>query len=155
MTASGLDLNNVHRIELFGDEIERLRLVRGDLLVVEGNGSPSQIGRAATWDGSIENCVHQNHLIRVRPRSGLLPEYLEAAWNAPEHRRKLLDVASSSSGLYTLSVSKLKRLTVPLPSLDEQRRVLEQVGELRDSVRRLERQSQRLDRELNRCAGLF
>jgi hypothetical protein len=76
VTAKGLDLSDVHAIELFGDELPRLRLRRGDLLVVEGNGSASQIGRAAVWDGSIADCVHQNHLIRVRAREGLLPRCL-------------------------------------------------------------------------------
>lgn len=136
VTSSGLDLADVHRVELFGDELTRLRLEPGDLLVVEGNGSASQIGRAAMWDGSIEDCVHQNHLIRVRPKGSMLPGYLEAVWNSPEHRRKLMHVASSSSGLYTLSVSKLKQLTVPLPSFDEQRRVVDRVDQVRASIRR-------------------
>ena len=39
-------LDEVHQIELFGDELEKYRLQAGDLLVVEGNGSPQQIGRA-------------------------------------------------------------------------------------------------------------
>jgi type I restriction enzyme, S subunit len=59
----GLNLDNVHQIELFGNELEKLRLHKGDLLIVEGNGSPSEIGRMAIWDGSIKDCVHQNHLI--------------------------------------------------------------------------------------------
>src|SRR5579863_8682809 len=62
-----LDLSDVHKVELFDGEIERYRLRLGDLLVVEGNGSLEQIGRAAQWGGEIEDCVHQNHLIRVRP----------------------------------------------------------------------------------------
>ncbi len=136
VTASGLDLRDIHRIELFGDELERLRLLRGDLLVVEGNGSPAQIGRAATWDGSIDDCVHQNHLIRVRPLPGLVPGYLEAVWNSPEHRRTLTHVASSSSGLHTLSVSKLKRLSIPVPSTREQRELLAHVQEMRTSIER-------------------
>lgn len=117
VTAAGLDLAAVHAIELFPGELHRLRLKKGDLLVVEGNGSPSQIGRAAMWDGSIDDCVHQNHLIRVRPGPELLPSYLEAVWNSPQHRAVLTDVSSSSSGLHTLSVSKLKSLSIPVPSL--------------------------------------
>ena len=125
VTATGLDLAEVHRVELFGNELTRLRLLKGDLLVVEGNGSASQIGRAAMWDGSIDDCVHQNHLIRVRPRPQILPEYLAAIWNSPAHRRVLTDIASSSSGLHTLSVTKLKTLKIPVPPLDEQARLLE------------------------------
>ena len=59
-----LNLSEVHRIELFSGELDKLRLVDGDLLIVEGNGSPTQIGRMAIWKGEIQDCVHQNHIIR-------------------------------------------------------------------------------------------
>jgi len=137
VTARGLDLAEVHSIELFDRELDRLRLRAGDLLVVEGNGSASQIGRAAIWDGSIENCVHQNHLIRVRPLDALLPEYLEAVWNSPQNRAKLTNVASSSSGLHTLSVSKLKHLSIPVPSIDRQHELVAAVSEVRGAHRLL------------------
>lgn len=137
VTARGLDLAEVHRIELFDRELDRLRLRAGDLLVVEGNGSASQIGRAAIWDGSIEDCVHQNHLIRVRPLDVLLPAYLEAVWNSPQNRAKLTNVASSSSGLHTLSVSKLKQLSIPVPSIERQHELVAAVSEVREARRRL------------------
>lgn len=138
VTASGLDLRDVHRIEVLGDELDRLRLRKGDLLVVEGNGSPSQIGRAALWDGSIEDCVHQNHLIRLRAiQTRISPEYLEAVWNSPENRALLTDVSSSSSGLHTLSVSKLRRIEIPLPELTEQRDGVRALDAVRLAQRRL------------------
>ena len=137
VTARGLDLAEVHSIELFDRELDRLRLRAGDLLVVEGNGSASQIGRAAIWDGSIEDCVHQNHLIRVRPLAVLMPEYLEAVWNSPQSRAKLTDVSSSSSGLHTLSVSKLKQLSIPIPSIERQRELVADVSEVREARGRL------------------
>lgn len=138
VTARGLELGEVHRVELFGNELDRLRLIEGDLLVVEGNGSPAQIGRAVTWDGSIADCVHQNHLIRVRPGPELLPEYLEAVWNSPETRRELTDLSSSSSGLHTLSVSKLSSLYLPVPRLESQSVAIAAIREVRDSRRRLD-----------------
>jgi type I restriction enzyme S subunit len=141
VTGNGLDLADVHQIELFGNELGRLRLERGDLLVVEGNGSPSQIGRAALWDGSIPNCVHQNHLIRVRPKESLLPEFLEVVWNSPNSREELTRVASSTSGLHTLSVSKISILPIPVPPIDEQRRAVAEVARVRDDRRRLEDQA--------------
>lgn len=127
----------MHSVEVFDGELGRLRLQSGDLLVVEGNGSASQIGRAALWDGSLDNCVHQNHLIRVRPLTGLLPAYLEAVWNSPQNRSILTDVASSSSGLHTLSVSKLKALSIPVPTIDRQREPVAKVKEVRDAKARL------------------
>jgi type I restriction enzyme, S subunit len=130
-----LDLGEIHEIELFDGELERFALTFGDLLVVEGNGSPDQLGRAAMWRGQIQNCVHQNHLIRVRPSSALNPTFLLYLWNSPEVSDQLLQVASSTSGLHTLSTAKLKRVEISLPPLAEQRRIVEA---LEDHLSRLD-----------------
>jgi type I restriction enzyme S subunit len=122
-----LDLSEIHQIELFKGELEKLRLAAGDLLIVEGNGSPSEIGRMAIWRGEIENCVHQNHIIRSRLLGGMLPAYVAAYWNSRLGASSVLKVASSTSGLYTLSVSKVGRIPIPLPPLAEQERIIAEI----------------------------
>ncbi|WP_285696871.1 restriction endonuclease subunit S [Actinomadura sp. NBRC 104412] len=131
VSRGGLNLSDVHQVELFGAEIERYRLKRGDLLVVEGNGSPEQIGRAAMWHDEIPNCVHQNHLIRVRPGPELDPGYLEHIWNAPRTAQEIRSVASSTSGLFTLSTAKVKSVRIPVPSLSTQKRLVAEVQQWR------------------------
>ena len=135
-------LDEVHEIELFDGELERYRIRHGDLLVVEGNGSPAQIGRAASWSGQIPDCVHQNHLIRVSPGPNLSPRFLSLYWNAPHTASLLREVASSTSGLYTLSTRKIKSIPIPIAPLPEQERIaarvdgeLEKHDSLRESVR--------------------
>jgi type I restriction enzyme S subunit len=123
-----MDLADIHEAELFEGELDRYRLHCGDLLVVEGNGSPDQIGRSAVWRGEIEDCVHQNHLIRVRPGPHLDSEFLGLYWNAPTTRAQLTAVASSTSGLHTLSTAKVKRVEVPKVPLPEQRAIVERLA---------------------------
>ena len=124
-----LDLSEIHKIELFGDELTRLRLEAGDLLIVEGNGSLTEIGRSALWNGAIENCVHQNHIIRVRFLAGV-PQFLNYFWNSPGGNERVINAAASTSGLYTLSVTKVSRLPVPIAPVAEQRRIASKVDEL-------------------------
>jgi hypothetical protein len=69
---------------------------------------------------------------------GLTPEYLEAVWNSPQNRATLSDIASSSSGLHTLSVSKLKHLFIPVPSVERQRELLVRVAAIRETRARLD-----------------
>ena len=135
-------LYQIHEIELFDGELERYRIRHGDLLVVEGNGSPAQIGRAASWSDQIANCVHQNHLIRVSPGPELSPKFLSLYWNAPHTASLLRDVASSTSGLYTLSTRKIKAIPIPIAPLSEQEQIatrvdgqLEKHDRLRESIR--------------------
>ncbi|MFH6608509.1 restriction endonuclease subunit S [Acinetobacter baumannii] len=114
-----LNLDDIHEIELFGSEIERYKLEKGDLLIVEGNGSLTEIGRCAIWDGSIPNAVHQNHLIRARPIH-VLSQYLETWLNSSDGINYMAKLAVTTSGLYSLSVGKIAQIPVPLPPLNEQ-----------------------------------
>jgi type I restriction enzyme S subunit len=133
-----LKLDEIHEIELFEGELEKLALNEGDLLIVEGNGSRSEIGRCAIWDASIPNAVHQNHLIRARSIL-LLPQFLEAWLNSPHGIDKMAQLAATTSGLYTLSVSKIAKIPVPVPPIDEQTEIVEQLGLATDEARRQER----------------
>jgi type I restriction enzyme S subunit len=117
--ADELKLEDVDEIGVAESEVERVVLAPSDLLLVEGNGSKDQIGRVAIWDGNIPLCVHQNHIIKLRL---IIPELSRWVlwWFLSQAGRDFIeDVASSTSGLYTLSISKVSSLVVPLPPLDE------------------------------------
>ena len=129
-----LNLQDVHGIEVFGSEAERLRLEAGDLLIVEGNGSPGEIGRMAIWDGSIADCIHQNHIIRARLRPNVLPGFIEAYWNSPTGSRAVRSVASSTSGLHTLSVNKVKQIPCPVPTIERQETALTKIDRITSTI---------------------
>jgi len=133
-----LDLRELQRFELTDGELARLRLEAGDLLIVEGNGSRTEIGRCALWRGQVADCVHQNHIIRVRPLPGLLPNYAHAFLNSPTGQSAIQEAASSTSGLYTLSISKVERLPIAFPPLAEQEAIVEAVEDQLSVVDHLE-----------------
>jgi type I restriction enzyme S subunit len=118
-----LDLSNVERFEVTPAEFERLRLQRGDLLIVEGNGSVDHIGRNALFNEEGE-WIHQNHIIRVRlSREQFMPEFVSEYLNSEAGCAQMLEKAKSTTGLYTLSTKKIASLAVPMPPLAEQRKV--------------------------------
>lgn len=135
VSRGNLDLSDVHEVELFDGELEKFRLQQGDLLVVEGNGSIDQLGRAALWSAEIPDCVHQNHLIRVRPAEGINPQFVALVWNSPFVTTQLKAKAWSTSGLHTLSVSKLSNIQLPVPPSVEQDQI---VAVLEDHLSRLD-----------------
>ena len=125
--ANELRLDEIEHIGVDDSELEKLLLRVGDLLVVEGNGSKDQIGRLAVWDGSIDPCVHQNHIIKVRPIEARMPKWILHWVQSPGGRHFVELVASSTSGLYTLSVGKVGDLPIALPPLAEQERIVAEV----------------------------
>lgn len=132
-------------------EVDKLLLRRGDMLVVEGNGSADQIGRVALWDGSIRDCVHQNHLIKVRFRAEVLPEWALLWLLSPRGHHEIGQVSSSTSGLHTLSTGKVSRLPLPLPSYAEQQQIVAEVDRRFSFVRELEAE---VDANLKRAQAL-
>lgn len=70
-----LDLSEMKKIRIRKSEIERYRLIPGDVVLTEG-GDFDKLGRGFIWRGELELCVHQNHVFAVRPkRERLLPEF--------------------------------------------------------------------------------
>jgi type I restriction enzyme S subunit len=126
-----LVLDQIEQYELTDEEVDTWRLRAGDLLVVEGNGSEDEIGRCAIWDGSIDPCVYQNHLIRVRAREAGFVEFLKLFLNSPSGISEMKRLAITTSGLYNLSVGKIRNIVVPVPPALEQQQIVGRVAELR------------------------
>ncbi|MBY0266036.1 MAG: restriction endonuclease subunit S [Burkholderiales bacterium] len=125
-----VDVGEMSRFELEAGELEKWALKKGDILVVEGNGSEEEIGRCAIWDGEIRDCVYQNHLIRVRTHLSGTEEFVTRFLNSPAGIGEMKRLAVTTSGLYNLSVGKIRAIAVPLPPLDEQHRIVAKVDEL-------------------------
>lgn len=119
-----LDLDKVMEIGVTEAELRKTRLATGDLLFVEGNGSIEQIGRVAIWDGSIPDMTHQNHLIRFGSNGLLSSRFALYFMMSPIGRKRITAHASSTSGLHTLSISKVEALPVLVCSSAEQAEIV-------------------------------
>jgi len=124
-----LDLTEIKQIGVREDEIENTTLYVNDLLFVEGNGSKEQIGRVAIWDGSIENCLHQNHIIKARPKGDVFSKFALYYLISKFGRKQILSVSSCTSGLYTLSTNKIKSLKIPICDKKTQKSIINNIEE--------------------------
>lgn len=127
----------------------------GDVVFVRTNGSRDLIGRAAVASGEAVGLGFASYLIRYRLRNDVDPEYLCAVVSAPSTRRVLEGLAATTAGQYNLSVSKLDSLAVPLPPLEEQRRLFDGrseglaiIGRLVEDLRAAQRRSASLRRSI-------
>lgn len=141
-----LDLSEVKEIGLSERELERTRLLLGDVLLVEGHGNIDELGRAALWNNEVLDCVHQNHIIRVRCGDSIEPTYLCSFINSVVGRRYLSVSGNTTSGLNTISTGVVGNLPVPIPPLDQQVRFAQIVKAVRELEK--EREDNRITSKL-------
>ena len=123
-----VDLSEIKTLRATENELERTKLKKGDILIVEGHGNINEIGRAAIWDINDLEMVHQNHLIRLRINtSKVLFNYLVYFLNSQGGIYKMRSISNSTSGLNTISTGKVKEIDVPIPSIELQKSFVSQV----------------------------
>ena len=130
-----LDLSDVKTMRLPTAAAAKSMLQHGDVLMNEG-GDFDKLGRGAVWRGEIADCLHQNHVFRVRcSKEQLLPEFL-ALWAASDFGRRFFLLSSKqSTNLASINSTQLKRFPVLRPSITQQREVLEPVSALDAVIR--------------------
>jgi len=115
-----LNLSKVKSIHIKPPEIEKYRVLPGDLLMTEG-GDPDKLGRGAIWDGEIDVCLHQNHIFKVRcNRKEVLPEYLKSLVSSHYGKGYFLRVAKQTTGIASINKTQLGKFPVRLPPLELQ-----------------------------------
>jgi len=117
------DLSDVLEMRFEEDEFDRFSIVRGDLVVCEG-GEP---GRCAIWD-SDEAIFYQKALHRVRPIS-VLSEFIYYVLRA-FIGAGIYDRYYTGTTIKHLTGQSIKMLPIPLPPLNEQRRLTEQLDKM-------------------------
>ncbi|HBR2753761.1 TPA: restriction endonuclease subunit S [Klebsiella pneumoniae] len=124
-----INIDELERFELEPHELAFWSLEKNDILIVEGNGSADEIGRCAIWLAPLEKCVYQNHLIRVRGIMEGYQEFIALYLNSPSGIKEMQRLAVTTSGLYNLSVGKIRGITIPLPPLNQQNLILPKIRE--------------------------
>jgi len=132
-----LDLREIKYIDVADSEMDSLRLQAGDLLVCEGN-SADLVGRPALWRGEIPDCVHQNHLLKVRvDRGKAMPEYVLEYMHSAPARNHFRARAKFTTNLASINSNDLRELPLALPPLPAQRQIVERVAARRAEIARL------------------
>ncbi|WP_109479864.1 restriction endonuclease subunit S [Paraburkholderia sp. C35] len=109
-----LDLNDLKYVELEPDDIERFRLIEGDILFNRTN-SKELVGKTGLWDGAMDAIV-ASYFIRVRvDRAKAYPSYLWAFLNSPHMKRMMFATARGAVGQSNINSKELKAFPIPHP----------------------------------------
>ena len=124
-----MDLTTVKTVRVPVDEVHRYRLQSGDVLMTEG-GDIDKLGRGTIWDGQIPDCLHQNHIFRIRPNRDLLePDFYAMVVESDIAKRYFSRVAKRTTNLASTNKTQVRAFRFPLPPTTlEQRQIADVVA---------------------------
>lgn len=112
-----IDWTTVKTILATVSEIEQYRIQPEDILMTEG-GDPDKLGRGAIIHQVPENCIHQNHIFRVRlDEAIILPLYFSEYLQEQKAKRYFFSCAKQTTGIASINMKQLKALPVLVPPL--------------------------------------
>jgi type I restriction enzyme S subunit len=133
-----INVEELPTMDFDSDDALRFGLIPGDVLVCEGG----EVGRAAVWNGQLDECYFQKALHRVRTSKALIPHFLRYLLEYYA-RTNLFAQYTSGITISHLPQEDLRNLTVLVPPVSEQLRIVaaieEQISRLDAGVAILER----------------
>ena len=134
-----IDWTTVKTIMATQAEINQYRLLPLDVLMTEG-GDPDKLGRGAIIHRPPDNCIHQNHIFRVRLNKAVLsPVYLEQYLQQQRAKRYFLGCAKQTTGIASINMKQLSALPILAPPLALQVKYtafIEQVNQSKISIQK-------------------
>lgn len=112
-----IDWTTVKTIMATQAEISQYKLLPLDVLMTEG-GDPDKLGRGAIIHEPPKNCIHQNHIFRVRlNKEVLLPEFMEQYLQHQRAKRYFLGCAKQTTGIASINMKQLTALPILVPPM--------------------------------------
>lgn len=126
-----VDRTDLKFAELPAKELNQLRLIPGDLLLIRSNGSISLVGRTAVVREAERDFAYAGYLIRLRPnRTKVEPDFLNLALSSFDVRLQIELEARSTSGVNNINTEEVRALQFSLPPLAEQKEIVRRVEAL-------------------------
>lgn len=103
-----LDLREIKQMRVSPDERDRLQLLDGDVVVVEGGNG---YGKSAKWGGIGQPMVFQNHVLRLRPKTDRYDTEYLFQWARFCHETGRFK--PTGTGLPNLGVGRVRQMSIP------------------------------------------
>jgi type I restriction enzyme S subunit len=116
-----ISIDDLKSADFTDDELKRLRLVEGDILIIRSNGSLDLVGRSAVVDKAAAGLLFAGYLIRLRLNLDLAyPEFVQLYLRTTETRALVERLAKSTSGVNNINSRQIQQLPISLPDIKEQ-----------------------------------
>lgn len=125
MSDSGFDYSQRRYIAIPHGLAEDLAIRAPDFFVSRGNGSLHLVGRGTVAQDPNELVVFPDTMIRIRLLGApLLAMFIAAIWPSRFIRGQVERKARTTAGIYKISQQDVQGFVVPLPSREEQQRIV-------------------------------
>jgi len=131
--------DSVPGCEINSNNVDNYKLNDGDLLIARTGGT---IGKSYLVDNLQICAVFASYLIRIVPSSSIQPKYLKLFLGSPLYWDQLY-AKSMGTGQPNVNGTSLRSLIVPLPPLEEQKRIVTKVDQLMALYDELEARQQK------------
>lgn len=121
-----LKLDEIKTLGVTADERERLSLKAGDILMNEG-GDRDKLGRGWVWQGQVPDCIHQNHVFRIRLLDPDFPPEFVSHYANEFGQQYFIDQGTQTTNLASISKRKVAALPVPIPPLAEAKEIVKRI----------------------------
>ena len=100
---------------------------KGDFFVSRGNGSIRLVGIGGLVREVKSSVAFPDTMIRFRLSEFVFKQYFSRLWNSSVVRTQVEASARTTAGIYKVNQQDLASMTIPLPPLAEQRRIVAEV----------------------------
>lgn len=132
-----LDLSNLARVDATTSEVASLHLRLGDFLFNTRN-SRELVGKAAVFYGD-GTYLFNNNIMRVRFRSGIEPDFINAYWQTSSAQRELEARKAGTTSVFAIYYKSLATLPVLVPPASVQARYAQLCAAARRALQSHER----------------
>jgi type I restriction enzyme S subunit len=120
-----IDTSSILKMNFPPSEYAKYSLRYGDILLNDGQ-SPEFVGRPAMYRDEVPGACFQNHLIRFRASEAVVPEFALIVFRHYLHSGVFKAAARWTTNIATLSRRRFSSLPMPVPPLEEQRRIVKE-----------------------------
>jgi type I restriction enzyme S subunit len=131
-----VDLTALKMVEVQDDEAAPFELRYDDVFIVRYNGDINRVAKAAIYKGSDPSrSIFPDKLMRLRPdHSKIIPDFLVYALGSRNVRQQIEQLGKTTAGNIGISGGNAKSFQVPVPSIQDQHRIVAELDAIQSQV---------------------
>jgi type I restriction enzyme S subunit len=90
-------------------------------------GDRDKLGRGCVWNGEVPDCIHQNHVFRLRPKTPAVPSKYISYYANEFGQTYFLREGKQTTNLASVSMSKVSALPIPIASPQEMELIVSKI----------------------------